>query len=200
VSEKNVTRPQAVRGLAFLVLLAVLGAAACSSSTSTASQAGSSQTAQTTVTPGPTFDAGGFKLTSTAYAEGDTIPVKYTCMGDSVSPPLAWVGAPAETAAYALIMEDYSAQVTHWVIYNMPGAPSGTLPEGYSRSKSAPPQAVHYLGPCPPAGTRNKYNISLYALSAPLSLTNATTQGEVEDAMAGKILARTSLAGWYAME
>src|SRR5881409_3464237 len=36
-----------------------------------------------------------FSLTSAAFKDGAAIPVKHTCDGADVSPPLAWTGAPA---------------------------------------------------------------------------------------------------------
>src|SRR5207244_2006599 len=39
-----------------------------------------------------------FSVTSTAFKEGAGIPVKHTCDGADVSPPLAWSGAPAGPA------------------------------------------------------------------------------------------------------
>jgi len=54
-----------------------------------------------------------FSLTSTAFRQGTAIPVKHTCDGVDVSPSLAWSGAPAGTAAFALIADD-------------PDAPAGT--------------------------------------------------------------------------
>jgi Raf kinase inhibitor-like YbhB/YbcL family protein len=63
------------------------------------------------------------QVTSTAFAEGQTIPDKYTGQGDDVSPPLQWTPAPSDTKSLALICEDPDAPVgtfTHWVIYNVP--------------------------------------------------------------------------------
>src|SRR4030042_5674401 len=62
-------------------------------------------------------------MTSTAFADGANIPMKYSCDGESVSPPLAWVQGPPGTASFALIMEDPDAPLknfTHWVIFNLP--------------------------------------------------------------------------------
>jgi len=33
-------------------------------------------------------------FTSSAFAEGAMIPVKYTCDGQDISPPLAWTDVP----------------------------------------------------------------------------------------------------------
>ena len=49
-----------------------------------------------------------FALTSSAFAEGELIPDRFTCNGAKVSPPLAWVGAPQETAGFALVLTDLS--------------------------------------------------------------------------------------------
>jgi Raf kinase inhibitor-like YbhB/YbcL family protein len=199
VQGRNVTRMRAVRGFAALTLIAALAVTGCSSAGSSTSAAGPTKAAQPSVTdntPGPTFDSTNFRLTSSAYANGGDIPEKYTCMGVSASPPLAWSGAPIATVAFVLIMEDYSAQITHWVVYNIPGSPSGSLPENAARTKGAVNQVTPYLGPCPGSGNRNNYNITLYALSATLSLTDGT----VEDAMADKVLAKTELSGWFGMD
>ena len=48
-------------------------------------------------------------ISSSAFAEGATIPVRYTCDGDDVSPPLAWTGVPSESRSIALIADDPDA-------------------------------------------------------------------------------------------
>ena len=63
------------------------------------------------------------QLTSAAFAYGDKIPVRFTCEGDDVSPPLQWRGAPLETRSFALILDDPDAPRgtwVHWVLYNIP--------------------------------------------------------------------------------
>jgi phosphatidylethanolamine-binding protein (PEBP) family uncharacterized protein len=64
-----------------------------------------------------------FKITSPAFAYGDSIPVKFTCDGDDVSPELEWVGIPENTKSLALICDDPDAPLgtwVHWVIFNIP--------------------------------------------------------------------------------
>ena len=66
-----------------------------------------------------------FQLTSPAFRSGDTIPMQYTCEGSNISPALHWSGPPANTAYYALIMDDPDAPSqtwVHWVVYNIPGS------------------------------------------------------------------------------
>jgi phosphatidylethanolamine-binding protein (PEBP) family uncharacterized protein len=63
-------------------------------------------------------------LSSTAFKEGDKIPVKYTCDGEDISPPLAWGEPPQKTQAFVLIVDDPDAPggvFTHWVLFNIPG-------------------------------------------------------------------------------
>ncbi len=65
------------------------------------------------------------QITSTAFAEGQPIPDKYTCAGLNVSPPLQWANAPAGIKSFALIADDPDAPMgtwAHWVIYNLPPA------------------------------------------------------------------------------
>ncbi len=86
----------------------------------------------------------GFELTSTAFADGGAIPVKYTCEGRDVSPPLAWSGVPAGAKSLALIVDDPDApdpaapKLTwvHWVLYNMP-PDAGALAEAVSAKRAS---------------------------------------------------------------
>ncbi len=57
-------------------------------------------------------------LTSSAFANDGSIPRKYSCDGEDVSPPLAWDGVPADAKALALIVDDPDARGwVHWVAF-----------------------------------------------------------------------------------
>ena len=63
-------------------------------------------------------------ITSPAFGEGGSIPAKFTCTGQDISPALAWTGAPDGVRSYALIMDDPDAPRgtwVHWVVFNLPG-------------------------------------------------------------------------------
>src|SRR5207244_1171412 len=63
-----------------------------------------------------------FRLFSSAFAEGGTIPRLHTCAGADVSPSLEWSNAPAGTRSFALIVDDPDAPSktwTHWVLFDM---------------------------------------------------------------------------------
>jgi Raf kinase inhibitor-like YbhB/YbcL family protein len=144
-----------------------------------------------------------FALTSPEFAEGGAIPRRYSCDGEDVSPPLAWSGAPAETASLALIVDDPDARGwVHWVVHDMTASASGSLPAGWAASPDAPPQGtnswrrVGYGGPCPPSGS-HRYAFRLLALDEALGLGGAPTAQEVLDATAGHVLAEATLTGTY---
>ena len=54
-------------------------------------------------------------LSSLAMSDGGSLPVTYTCDGDSLSPPLSWNGAPEGTDEYAVVMHHVPGPGdTHW--------------------------------------------------------------------------------------
>ena len=152
--------------------------------------------------------AGQISLTSPAFAYGEKIPVRFTCEGDDISPPLQWSGAPVETRSYALIMDDPDAPRgtwLHWVLFNLPGetvelAPAvPTLPELPSGARHGRNTAndMAYAGPCPPVGKPHRYFFRLYALDIMLNLRAGATRGELERAMDQHILGQGTLMGTY---
>jgi Raf kinase inhibitor-like YbhB/YbcL family protein len=152
--------------------------------------------------------AGQISLTSPAFAYGEKIPVRFTCEGDDVSPPLQWSGAPVETRSYALIMDDPDAPRgtwLHWVLFNLPGetvelGPAvPTLPELPSGARHGRNTAkdMAYAGPCPPVGKPHRYFFRLYALDIMLNLRAGATRAELEQAMDQHILGQGELMGTY---
>lgn len=152
-----------------------------------------------------------FSLTSPAFKDGATIPVKHTCDGADVSPLLAWSGAPQGTAGFALIADDPDAPAgtwVHWVVYNLPASTS-ELSENIAKTETLPSLGgvlqgrndfgrPGYGGPCPPPGPAHRYFFKLYALDARLSLRPGARKQDLEGAMQGHVLATTQLLGSYA--
>ena len=144
-----------------------------------------------------------FTLTSTAFESGGSIPARFTCDGDDVSPDIAWAGAPADASAFALVLDDPDADgFLHWAVLDFESAESGALPAGFSESVDAPQQATNdfgrigYGGPCPPGGT-HRYVFRLYALDTRLNLEPGATRDQVLHAMKGHVLAEGRLTGTY---
>lgn len=148
------------------------------------------------------------QLTSTAFAEGATIPAEHTCDGRDASPALAWSSAPERTKTFALICDDPDAPrgtFVHWVIYDLP-ATTQRLAEGMPRQKQLDGggrqgandfRKVGYGGPCPPPGKPHRYYFKLYALDTTLDLEPGATKAQFEDAMKGHVLAEARLMGTY---
>jgi hypothetical protein len=146
-------------------------------------------------------------ISSSAFASGKPIPDEFSCKGRNTSPALAWTGAPANTASFALIVEDPDAPsgtYVHWVIYNIPPASQGlpqsvmkqpTLDDGTAQGSNSGGQQ-YYQGPCPPFGT-HRYFFRLYALDTRLNLAAAATADQLRKAMQGHILAQGELMGTF---
>ena len=150
-------------------------------------------------------------LRSSAYANGDSIPDRFTCTGEDISPPLEWSGVPEGTRSLVLILDDPDApdpkapRMTwvHWVLFNIPPEVTG-LSEDATRG-GLPPGAIQglndwnkagYGGPCPPIG-RHRYVHKLYALDTLLEGLESPKKAEIETAMQGHILEETKLVATY---
>lgn len=46
-----------------------------------------------------------FILESSVFSNGGSIPSKYICDGDDISPPLSWQVAPTNTKSFVLIKD-----------------------------------------------------------------------------------------------
>jgi Raf kinase inhibitor-like YbhB/YbcL family protein len=156
--------------------------------------------------PSPTQEATmpDFVLTSTAFDAGGLIPRRYTCDGEDGSPELAWDGAPPNTKALVLLVDDPDARGwVHWIVLDMTGTSSGALPRGVGTSPDAPSQGrndfgrIGWGGPCPPSGT-HRYTFTLYALAAPLALPGTPGGDQVRKALdRAKVLDTAVLEGRY---
>lgn len=149
-----------------------------------------------------------FSLSSPAFDPGGSIPKKFTCDGEDVSPPLSWDAPPAGTQSLALIADDPDAPAgtwVHWVLFDLPGE-TRELAEDMPKQQELPGGArqgrndfrrIGYGGPCPPPGPAHRYFFKLYALNTKLGLTASATKSHVEKAMRGKILGQAELIGLY---
>jgi Raf kinase inhibitor-like YbhB/YbcL family protein len=149
-------------------------------------------------------------VTSTAFSPNGSIPVKYTCEGSGISPPLELGGVPAGAKSVVLIVEDPDAPdpakptrvVSHWVAYNIPpntsmiaeNASKSGFPAGAAQGLNER-NAVGYMGPCPPIGT-HRYLFKASALDTVLTL-NKPKKADVEAAMKGHVVGSGELIGTY---
>jgi Raf kinase inhibitor-like YbhB/YbcL family protein len=151
----------------------------------------------------------GMRLFSSAFADHEAIPRKYTCDGEGLSPPLAWSEVPPGAKSLVLVIDDPDAPDpsapkmvwVHWVLYNIPCGSSG-LAEGVRALPAGTREGLNdwrrtgYGGPCPPAG-RHRYFHRLYALDALLPDLRRPSRAQLEAAMRGHVLAEATLVGTY---
>ena len=148
-----------------------------------------------------------FTLTSSVFANGGSIPARYSCLGEEASPPLEWSEPPAGVKSFALVMDDPDAPMgtwVHWVLYNIPitahGWPENTpddaeLVNGAMQGKNSGGE-IGYGGPCPPSGT-HRYFIKLYALDTMLNPGSGVNKEQLLSAMQGHVLAQSELIGVF---
>ena len=124
-----------------------------------------------------------FTLSSSALKDNGELAVKNAgsdkqrspnCVGENVSPPLAWANPPAGTKSYALLMFDPEgrapAGVSHMVIYGIPADVKG-FAEGEMSKQSDKfvggknlMSTAMYSGPCTPPNTDwHHYTFTLVA-------------------------------------
>jgi len=153
-----------------------------------------------------------FTITSPEFAEGQRIPLVYTCDGDNINPPLNIDNTPRGTISLALIVEDPDIPTAvkekmgievfdHWFACNIPPSTSEIpvdTPLGTQGANSY--GGVGYTGPCPPAEhepTEHRYIFTIYALDTTIDLDEGYAKEALRAEMAGHILETASLTGLY---
>jgi Raf kinase inhibitor-like YbhB/YbcL family protein len=144
--------------------------------------------------------AGTVTIASPELSEGQAVPVRFTCDGAEVSPPLQWSG-PAPSA-WALVVDDPDAPggtFTHWVVLDIPGGTTsvaaGAVPTGGTEVANSS-GGTSYVGPCPPEG-EHRYRFTVYALDAPTGLTDGTSLDDALTAVGERATARGTLTTVY---
>jgi Raf kinase inhibitor-like YbhB/YbcL family protein len=147
------------------------------------------------------------EVTSTAFGDGERIPVRFTADGENVSPPLRWGDPPAGTRGLAIVCEDPDAPsglFVHWTAWNIPAnrreltagvAPSAEV-SGMRQGRNGFGD-TGYGGPSPPPGKPHRYRFRIFALDAPLDLPPGASRGELDRAMEGHVLAAGMVVGRY---
>ena len=151
-------------------------------------------------------DDSGFSLTSTEVKDGGALPVEFTGDGAAATLPLEWKNAPAGTQSFAVVMDHFPAPNEakwYWILYNIPAdvysLAKNTKDVGLLGNNSvnrqqgfAPP---HSKGP----GAKT-YILTVYALSAPVEITQSPSQVNREillTAMKDKVLGKAEMKVIY---
>lgn len=178
----------------FVLLVLALGAlAGCGSDGEDADQ-----------DPGTTHStkAAAMSLTSSAFADGATIPTEYTCAGAGRRPDLQWSAPPNGTEELALLVFDPDAGSTGFVHYLVWGVdPSlrkttsnqfpGGLPGMNGRGSEG------WVPPCPPSGGAHHYEFTVFALSRQPEIAPTANVEQFLDGIRGSVLAQGRLTGTF---
>ena len=148
--------------------------------------------------------AGVLTLSSSAVADNGTLDTKNACadkqrspncVGENLSPPLAWENVPEGTKSFALIMVDPEgrapAGVNHMVIYGIPadvkGFAEGELSQPsdkYVGGKSTMEKATYWGPGTPPNTDWHHYTFILIATDLdPKALQPGLTRDELSAAL-----------------
>ena len=147
-------------------------------------------------------------LESASFGPDERIPVQHTADGQDLSPALSWGDLPKGTRALALIAEDPDAPglepFVHWLVAdidpnqvgNMICQGAGEIPGSVLGRNSF--GRIGYSGPEPPRGHGpHHYHFKIYALDAPLGLSEGFSKEDLVRLMRGRVLARGELVGTY---
>ena len=158
-----------------------------------------------------------FTITSSTFKDGTMLAVKNAgnnkanpnCIGENVSPPLAWSNVPAGTKSFALIMVDPEGRaglgVEHWNAYGIPASRTGfaegetsTLSDKYVAGKGTNGFG-HYTGPCTPPGTGlHHYTFTLIATDLePNALPPGLTRNELLAKLNGHTKGSAGIVGLF---
>jgi hypothetical protein len=157
-----------------------------------------------------------FTISSSAFQDGGWLqqknagnnPKNPNCVGQNVSPPLAWTNVPAKATSLALLMFDPEGRggmgVSHWVAYGIPVSVTGFAEgevskpsEKYVGGLSTQKQGI-YLGPCTPPGPLHHYTFTLIATThGAKDLPPGLTREQFFEKSAGKLLTATGLIGLW---
>ena len=150
------------------------------------------------------------KVTSPAFADGGSMPRRYSGRGEDLSPPLEIHDISPDAQSIAVIMDDHEHPAgifNHWVIWNIP-ASYGRIPEGIPHAEVVPSLggAVqgrsayggkhYYRGPLPPFGTHT-YVFKVYVLDTTLDLPASARKPDLQREMEGHILQFGTLTGTF---
>jgi len=156
-----------------------------------------------------------FTITSPAFKDGTLLAKKNAgdnksnpnCVGENVSPPLAWTNVPAGTTSFALVMTDPEGRgtgVDHWIAYGIPASvtsfaegetskPSDKYVGGIGTAK----QSI-YMGPCTPPGPPHHYTFVLIATDLdPKALPPGLTKLELFEKLTGHVKGSTGIIGLF---
>lgn len=138
-------------------------------------------------------------LSSPAFVDGGTLPLRYTKAGGNISPPLEIKGLPSKAVSYAILMDDPDAEARvslHWLV-NLPASitsiPEGRLPKDAVVGANSWDH-TRYDGPDRTTGI-HRYFIRVYALDVVPTLPKGFTREDFITLISGHLLGTAQIMG-----
>jgi len=155
----------------------------------------------------------GMRITSPAFADGGTMPDRYTQDGEGLFPPLYWDNVPPEAQSLALLVEDadspFPRPLVHALLHSIPpglsGIPEGGVPLRQARQsplgfKSGRNSIARpgWLAPSPvPGHGPHRYAFQLLALDTMPSFASPPGRGALIRTLRPHLIAAARLIGVY---
>ena len=154
-----------------------------------------------------TIEGGAFtpemSISSTAFTDGGEMPVKYSCKGEGISPPISIRNIPEHTKSIVLYVFDQDVQkggFVHWVVYNidpkLTDLPEGKIPtgsvEGLNEAKN-----TTYVPVCPSAG-KHRYLFTAYAVSSTYHFLRTPDIDHLKKVMMWQVLGKATMTATFA--
>jgi Raf kinase inhibitor-like YbhB/YbcL family protein len=159
---------------------------------------------------------GVFTISSSSFKDGERLAMKNAgnnksnpnCVGENVSPPLAWSNPPDGTKSFALLMFDPEGRppggVSHFVAYGIPASVTGFAEGELSKPSDkyvggqSTMKLSSYFGPCTPPGAPHHYILTLIATDLePTALQAGMTRDELIKALDGHAKVATGIIGTF---
>ena len=152
--------------------VAILGLASCTVAMSSVASTSTTSLAAATVPTSP------FTASSPVMVDGGIFPKRFTCDGESISPPLSWSGAPIGTRSYAVLMDHQPAPDEwhwYWALWGISASTTslsaGTTGGAIVGTNSVNPDLA-YAPPCSKGPGPKKYTLTVFALSDEVHVTD----------------------------
>jgi phosphatidylethanolamine-binding protein (PEBP) family uncharacterized protein len=143
-----------------------------------------------------------FRVSSPALEAGGSLPARFTCYGEGVSPPFDVERVPGPTEALAVVGEYDSGGITDpvfWTLWNVP-PDTGRISAGLARSatvaslggaRQGRPEGgeVGYEPPCPQPNQPYTVRYQVSALGAQLDVDGGTDHDTATEAIGDAVLA-----------
>ena len=154
--------------------------------------------------PAKQIPSKGMTITSSAFKNGEKIPIEYTCQGQNINPPLTFSGFPSNTKSLVLIINDSDTQSsnwTHWLVWDIDPAKPQIDADAISSSFRVGQNSWgqdNYSGPCPPANDNpHHYNFQAFALDKSIGNIKISDANAINQLISGHILVEGKLVGIY---